>query len=831
MQSLVLRARWLAVAAAMLFAPLALAGAQIPQGTAAAGRVVGKVTDASGRPVANAQVSIDGTRLGASTNANGEFTIGSVPAGTHAVSVRLLGYRASSQNGVSVGAGQDASVEMKLESAALSLAGVVVSASRQAERITDAPATVTRIDADQIANTVGNSFGGALKQVAGVDFIQVGVTAVAINARGFNSSFNNRMLMMEDGRIAVLPENGLPVGQFTTINKLDLAGVEVLVGPGAALYGADASNGVLTLQTKDPKLFPGTDVEVAGGTRSYVDAQFRQAGVSSSGAWGYKLTGEYQRANDFFNEVKYAPVGGRPDSTREIGIDWNSSVGRAGGAIVRYMGDSRLELVGGMSLSNGVGQTNVGRNQLKNWMYNTAQLRFTSPHWYANAYRTQSQAGDSYAINRYSQNRLLVASSVSDDSVKKLSDWPSDGQLYAAELQNNFNLPVAEAVATKIIWGGQYRTDLVSSKREWLDDRETGKDLSLRQYGAYAQTETRLTRFFRLVLAGRYDKHQDYDAQWSPKAGILFKPTDDQTLRVTYNKAFKSPTTLQNHFNIVDFSRVGAVGVAVYGNQKGFEIRNGAGAVLGTITPLVPEENETWEVGYKGVIGNSLFLDGALYDARYDHFLTPLITIANPFANSYAYRDGQRILNPAGDQQIVLTYRNLGKAHIHGFDGAFKYLATPKVSLSGTVGLVKLNSLDLENTFTVTAGQRRELSSLNAPTARWTVGMDFADFISTLSSGFVVRHSGDYLFASGINVGYIPTFTTLDLSFNYRLPARGTQLNLSVNNLFACSARVSSPATNQYSRFTACGFDKRHNEMYNMPAIGTMVFLGLRYSR
>src|SRR6185503_12555052 len=210
MQSLVLRARQLAVAAALLIAPLALAGAQIPQGTPAAGRVVGKVMDASGRPVANAQVSIDGTRLGTSTNANGEFTIGSVPAGTHAVSVRLLGYRASSQNGVSVAAGQDASVEMKLESSALSLAGVVVSASRQAERITDAPATVTRIDADQIANTVGNSFGGALKQVAGVDFIQVGVTAVAINARGFNSSFNNRMLMMEDGRIAVLPENGLP---------------------------------------------------------------------------------------------------------------------------------------------------------------------------------------------------------------------------------------------------------------------------------------------------------------------------------------------------------------------------------------------------------------------------------------------------------------------------------------------------------------------------------------------------------------------------------------------------------------------------------------------
>ena len=827
MQSLALRA----MTAALLLITPALARAQVPQGAPATGRVVGKVTDANGRPIANAQVSLDGSRLGGSTNANGEFTISGVPAGTHAVNVKLLGYRAASQSGVSVAAGQDASVDVKLESAALSLAGVVVSASRQAERITDAPATVTRIDADQIANTVGNSFGGALKQVAGVDFIQVGVTSVAINARGFNSSFNNRMLMMEDGRIAVLPENGLPVGQFTTINKLDLAGVEVLVGPGAALYGPDASNGVLTLQTKDPKLFPGTDVEIAGGTRSYVDAQFRQAGVNASGSWGYKLTGEWQQANDFEKPIYYAPVGGRPDSTPEIGLDWKSSVGRTSGALVRYMGDARLELIGGLSVSSGVGQTNVGRNQLKNWIYNNAQLRYTAPHWYANVYRTQSMAGDSYAVNRYSQNRLLQPSSISDDSVKKLSDWPSDGQLYAAELQNNFNLPVAESFATKVIWGGQYRTDLVSSKREWLDDRETGKDLSLRQYGAYAQTETRLTSLFRLVLAGRVDKHQDYATQYSPKAGILFKPTEDQTLRVTINKAFKSPTTLQNHFNIVDFSRIATTGVAVYGNQKGFEIQNGAGTTIGTITPLVPEENTTWELGYKGVLGNNLFVDGALYDARYDHFLTPLITIANPFANSFAYRDGKRIVNAAGDQQVVLTYRNLGKAHIHGFDGGFKYLATPKVAFSGTVGLVKLDRLELENTFTVSAAQRRELSSLNAPSVRWTTGVDVADFWSRLSSGAVVRHSGDYLFASGINVGYVPTFTTLDLNFNYKLRGYPTQLNLAVNNLFTCSARVQSFAAGQYSRFHSCGFDKRHTEMVNMPEIGTMVFLGLRYSR
>ena len=66
------------------------------------------------------------------------------------------------------------------------------------------------------------------------------MTSVGINARGFNSSFNNRMLMIEDGRVSVLPENGLPVGTLTATPKVDISGIEVLVGPGSALYGPDA---------------------------------------------------------------------------------------------------------------------------------------------------------------------------------------------------------------------------------------------------------------------------------------------------------------------------------------------------------------------------------------------------------------------------------------------------------------------------------------------------------------------------------------------------------------------------------------------------------------
>jgi len=319
--------------ALLCFLSVFLIGALLPQTAAAQkGTISGIVTDSANSPLAGAQVSVPGSNLRAITDESGRFVIGAVNAGTYDVRAQRIGQQAQTLSGVVVRPGEETQVNVRLSGVALTLAGMVVTASRRPEKITDAPATITRIDASAIENTVGNSFAPALKAVKGLDFIQVGVTAVAVNARGFNSAFNNRMLMMEDNRIAVLPENGLPVGAFTPIPKLDLAGIEVLVGPGSALYGPDASNGVITLQTKDPRSYPGTAVEVAGGSRSFYDVQARHDGVVG-GQFGYKLSGEYQSAQDRQNHNIYAPIVTGGAVSPQIRVDWNTNLLRGYGVL------------------------------------------------------------------------------------------------------------------------------------------------------------------------------------------------------------------------------------------------------------------------------------------------------------------------------------------------------------------------------------------------------------------------------------------------------------------------------------------------------------------
>lgn len=269
-------ARHIGALATAMAAVLLLSAPGLGQET---GQIAGTVTDADGQPLVNAEVTVIGTRLGALTDASGSFSLANVPEGAQQLRVSHVGYRADVSEQVQVRAGQTSRVEVALEVAPRQMDDLVVSATRGVERLTDAPATITKVGEDEIDRSVGNSFVGALKSVKGLDYIQVGVTTAQLNARGFNSSFNNRMLMIEDGRLAVLPENGLPLGTFTAIPKIDLESIEVVVGPGSALYGADASNGVINLQTKDPRDHRGTDVELEGGTRDRIGVQVRHADV------------------------------------------------------------------------------------------------------------------------------------------------------------------------------------------------------------------------------------------------------------------------------------------------------------------------------------------------------------------------------------------------------------------------------------------------------------------------------------------------------------------------------------------------------------------------
>jgi iron complex outermembrane receptor protein len=720
------------------------------------------------------------------------------------------------------------------------LGGVVTSASRRVEKITDAPATITRLEEAQIATSIGNSFASALKEVKGLEFIQTGILTSSVNARGFNSSFNNRILQVEDGRIGVLAESGLPVGSLTTLNKLDLASVEVLVGPGSALYGPDASNGVVTLQSKDPRQYPGWSAELDGGTRNFYDAQGRYAG--NHGRFGYKVSGEYVSVKEFENAATYPSVtAGNTTAIPERDANWRNDIIRGSGTLAYYLpSGSRVQATAGASKLNGIGPTNVGRNQLQNYGYRDYQVQYSGARLFAQAYMSNSVSGSTFQLNGLAQNSIRFPN-ISYDSVKALSAFPSDGRLQAAELQNNFTLGMLGSTGisavdnTHFTLGAQVRRDRVSTYGHWLSDRATGSPILIGQKGVYGQMETPVSEMIRVVLAGRYDKHDRYDAQFSPKAALLFTPIVDQTFRVTYNKAFKSPSILQTDFYFPNFQPF----IGVFGNFDGFDIKKNDGTIVKTYAPIRPEVNTTWELGYKGVLAQKLYMDVVGYRSRFDGFQSPLVVIANPLTpttattfptTAYNHATGAKVTDAAGGPQVALTYFNAGQGMISGIDAGLRYHFTDNIAASGSGSVVKINEI------VPVTGAPPEATAFNSPSVRLTGGMDVMNLVERLGASFTTRYVSKYDFRSGVNYGLIPAFGTLDISANYRLRDSNTRILFQAQNLFSCVGGTTTPpvlgigSANPavYAAGRECGFGKQHQEMINAPKLGPIVLLGFR---
>ena len=144
--------------------------------------------------------------------------------------------------------------------------------------------------------------------------------------------------------------------------------------------------------------------------------------------------------------------------------------------------------------------------------------------------------------------------------------------------------------------------------------------------------------------------------------------------------------------------------------------------------------------------------------------------------------------------------------------------------------------------------EAEQAPAVNAPPVRWTLGADFENVLGDGFGSVLLRHTTGYDFASGVNVGTIPTFETVDVSLGYELPWPGMEARLQADNLFTCRSleQTTAPGTggfpvhppqldddqaaSELDGSHACGFDVPHVEMVNMPGIETTVFLGLRWS-
>ncbi|HEX6160068.1 MAG TPA: TonB-dependent receptor plug domain-containing protein, partial [Thermoanaerobaculia bacterium] len=264
---------------------------------AADGRIVGRITRADGSGIGGVIVSVPDTGRAVLTDSSGEFTI-SVAPGTYALQF-VAGEQVASEN-VTVTSGTTTRVDKQVDwNLSIAETITVYSASRRTERVVEAPAAVTVVPQEEIEAVAASGQAPRLVESApGVDFTQSGLYDTNFNARGFNSSLNRRILTLIDGRDPAVAFLGSQEWAALSFPIDEMASVELIRGPGSALYGANAFSGVLNMTTKQPRLHQGGRLLVSGG-----DLNTRRADIRHAGGFGnelyYRVVGGYQHSDDF----------------------------------------------------------------------------------------------------------------------------------------------------------------------------------------------------------------------------------------------------------------------------------------------------------------------------------------------------------------------------------------------------------------------------------------------------------------------------------------------------------------------------------------------------
>lgn len=337
-------------------------------------QISGIVTDASGEPLAGVNVRVIGKVIGTATNPDGTFSLTVQQDPPITLSFSIVGFRTQE---VEITDPVVNDLEIILQEQTISGGDLVVSASRVPENILEAPVTIERQDAIQIRTTASDDYYKALGNLKGVDMTTSSINFQIVNARGFNSTGNTRMVQLTDGMDTQAPALNFPIGNLNGPSQLDVESMEFLPGASSALYGPNAFNGILLVNSKDPFNYPGLSVMVKSGI-NHIDSQpslgepenpqpLYEAAIryakSFNNKFAFKLNFSYSQAEDWRginmddkNESLQGNLARNPayDGVHTYGDDGTFNIGLLG-----LPGATRTNLANNISAQTGVPASEV----------------------------------------------------------------------------------------------------------------------------------------------------------------------------------------------------------------------------------------------------------------------------------------------------------------------------------------------------------------------------------------------------------------------------------------------------------------------------------------
>jgi outer membrane receptor protein involved in Fe transport len=635
---------------------------------------------------------------------------------------------------------------------------LVVTASRTDQQLVNAPATVTLITNETLQNTPGTNMGDLLRAVPGINITQLTARDVNVTTRGATSTLATSQLALVDGRSVYLDFFGMVMWDLVPTATSEIKQIEVIRGPASAVWGANAMSGVVNVITMSPRELAtsaagssftigagffdrdATGVDNSTGALFYVNGTHAEA---VNDKWSYKISAGYfgQDAlprptgtiNNLFN-TPYPPY--ENSGTKQPKFD----------ARVDYelQNSGRLVFSGGVAGTEGMIHSGIG------------------------PFDIDSGSTLTYLSGRYENGGRRIGfftNILNGEAVNLLSRDITGAFLPLGFDTTTFDIDASDvrAIGTRhaLSFGGNFRFngfDITIAPDG--DDRTEG--------GVYVQDEIFLSDRFRWVVGTRLDKFSSID-NWvlSPRTTLMYKPSPNQTVRASFNRAFRAPSFINNNLNVTLLNQV-------------------------TLSPMLPplvfpfravgnpdldqETMTAYEIGYTGVLGRRTTVTAAVYWNETDDaiFFTPaaFYTPANPPVTWPPQ------LPPLILGQIALpalfTYRNLGTVNDKGIELGVEGVVNRYVN--AIVNYSYQADPDVEGF---------DPSETNFPANnRFNVGLNFN--YDRYVGNFMVSYTGDAYWQDVLDVRFAGTtdaFTLINLGFGVKWLQDRLVTTLKINNL------------------------------------------------
>lgn len=542
--------------------------------------VSGTVTDAeTGEPLIGTNILLSGTATGTTTDVNGQFSITNNAPFPWTLDVSYTGY-ASQEIEV---ASASSTIAIQLQPGAIIGQEVVISASRRREKVQEAPASITVLSARKLEASPNDNPVRNLINAPGVTIQQQSAARINIQLRGDGGLFGSASFPILDYRSLVGPGLGTFDNLNSPLNNIDIERIEVVRGPGSALYGPGVTSGVVHFISKSPIDKPGSTIQLIGGELSTFGVAARHA-TKVSDKFGFKINAVYKRGDEFtldpnnardaqqialFQPTVSEPVvtNGVVDATKpgrvllnESDLDpdgdgnfmqdfWNQTVLTAAFEF-RPQDDLSVNIAGGFNNASAVFYNSQGEG-LSQATETWAQARMQKGGFFAQAFYLRNNGGsDAKPTFLYQTGNITTI----------------DREQIEAQLQYNFDMP--NFLNSNWTAGFDYRSSIADTKNFVYGRNEDDDDFGIA--GIYLQTKLELAKQLDLVLAARGDRFNFTDENaFSPRAVLVYKPSSTHTMRFGYNQAWGAPSQLQVNIDFPVSSPVpGAFDIWLLGNKN-----------------------------------------------------------------------------------------------------------------------------------------------------------------------------------------------------------------------------------------------------------------------